>query len=84
MHSQPAKTDCIGDNGENDQDIRPPGAEICETSKDKKKSNLNSERDAIAEENNTVDRTKFAGEDKRSRIACCLIEEVLESRRSEI
>lgn len=84
MNSQPAKSNGISDDGERNQDIRPPSAEIGETADNEEDDDLNGEGDSIAEKNNAVDRAFGTGKEEDLTVASGLVEQILKGRWGEI
>ena len=84
MNSQPAKPDSVSHNGQDYQDIRSPGTEIGEAADNQEDDDLDSEGDAIAEENNAVDRAFGSGKEENLTVASCLVKQVLKGRGGKI
>lgn len=84
VDAQPAEAYGVGDNRQDDQDIRPPGPEVSEAAYHQEDDDLDGEGDAVAQEDDTVDRALAACEEEGSLFACGLVQEVLERCGSEI
>lgn len=84
VDAQPCEADGVGDDGEHDEDIGSPVAEVGEAADGEEDDDLDGEGDAVAEEDDAVDGARPAGEDERASVTGGLGEEILESCRGEV
>lgn len=62
MHAEPAEADAPCDQREDDEDVGPEGAEVGVGAEDEEDDDLDGEADAVAEEDDAVDRAVCPGE----------------------
>jgi hypothetical protein len=84
VHTQPGEADSIGDDRQDDQNVRSPLAEIGEAAEDEEHEDLDGEGDAVAEEDDAVDGAVAAGEEEGVAVAGGLVEEILEGCWGEV
>lgn len=84
VDAQPAETDPVGDDWLYNQEPRSPGTKVGEAADEEEKNGLDGERDAVAEEHNTVDCVGLSGEAQQALVAGGLAQQVLKGRGSKV